>query len=278
MLGVILTSIGTLFAEAGDLIGKAQARVGRENAYAMGFFTHFWAALIFLGIVLFQFKFEFSWASLPTFGPRVILEILQAHFTVAAIIRADRSTFGFIRVLTMPLLLVTDLVLGYAISQRQIVGIAIIALILIFIFLSDKMGRTGRWLVLFTAINAVVTTSLFKYNITHFNSVVAEQTLIIIIILLYFWGSGFYFHGQNSLRLMFSNRVFVMQSAVQGLAFLAESFAYPFAPASIIMAAKRSSATTWSMLSGQFVFSEKNFLFKITVLAALIGGILLLAL
>lgn len=65
---------------------------------------------------------------------------------------------------------------------------------------------------------------------------------------------------------------------VQGLAFLAESFAYSFAPASIIMAAKRSSATTWSMLSGQFVFSEKNFLFKITVFVALVAGILLLVL
>lgn len=276
MFGVILTSIGTLFTEIGDLIGKAQVRQGSQDGYAMGFFNSFWAGILFLGIVFYKWEFNFSLASLPTFGLRAILEVLQAHFSVRAIIRADRSTFGFIRVLTLPLLLLTDFFLGYTISLQQLSGIVLIVLTLILIFLSGKMDRQGRWIVLFTAVNAVITISLYKYNITHFNSVEAEQVLLFAILLMYFWMAGMYWTGENSLRLMFSNRVFLIQSLAQGLGGVVESFAYPFAPASIIVAAKRSSATAWSVISGRFVFSEKNFIFKIIVLCLLIAGIVLL--
>ena len=278
MFGIILVSLGTLFEEIGDLIGKAQARKGRQDLYAMGFFTYFWPAIIFLVIIFFRAKFIFSLQSLPTFAIRSFLEILQAHFTVKAIMRADRSTFGFIRVLTLPLLLVVDFFLGYAVTARQVGGIVLIVMVLVFIFLSDKIGGRGRWLTLFTSLNAVATTSLFKYNITHFNSVEAEQFLVIMILLVYFWASGRYWTGQNNLRLLFSNRVFLWQSLSQGFANLLESFAIKFAPASVILAGKRSTATIWTALSGRFVFSEKNFAFKLVVLTLLVSGILLLAL
>ncbi len=41
MFGVILTAIATLFGEIGDLIGKAEARKGNENAITLGFFNNF---------------------------------------------------------------------------------------------------------------------------------------------------------------------------------------------------------------------------------------------
>ncbi|OGE82655.1 MAG: hypothetical protein A2846_03280 [Candidatus Doudnabacteria bacterium RIFCSPHIGHO2_01_FULL_49_9] len=277
MFGVILTSIGTFFTEVSVLIGKRQAREGHEDAYALGFFDVFWAMVILGGIALVRQSFVFSAESLPTFTIRAILEVAQAHVTALAVIRADRSTFGFIRVFTLPLLLVIDLALGYTLSAGQMFGVTLIFLVLIMIFMSKKIGKQGRWLVLFTAVNAGATISLFKYDITHFNSVEAEQILILAILLVYFWAGGLAVSRQNNLARLFTRKIFFAQSLAQGLATVVESFAYSFAPASIIMAAKRSSAITWSMISGHFVFSEKNFVFKITVLTALVGGIILLA-
>jgi hypothetical protein len=60
----------------------------------------------------------------------------DAHFTHAArstlvyvnakvIMQADRSTMGFLRLLTIPLLLVIDLALGYRLEPVQIVGIGV---------------------------------------------------------------------------------------------------------------------------------------------------------
>jgi len=278
MFGVILTSIGTLFEEIGDLIGKAQAARGKQTALLMGFLDHFWMALVFLAIIILKSEFVFSLASLPTFIPRVILEIAQAHVVMLAIIRAERSTFGFIRVLTLPLLLLADFFLGYSVSLRQSAGIAVIILTLMMVFLGQKQDRRGRWLTVFTAVNAVATLSLYKYNITHFNSVEAEQFIVVLVLLCYFWAAGFYFDRQNHLRLLFTSPVFLAQSLAQGAAGVLDSFAYHFAPASIITAAKRSSATSWTVLSGRLFFSEKNLLFKLGILALLVTGIILLVL
>lgn len=277
MFGVILTSFGSLFSEIGDLFGKKSAAQGQQDAYAMGFFNLFWAGVLLLAVGVIRSSFSFSLSSLPTFIPRVILEIVQIHAMMLAIIRADRSTYGFIRVFTMPILLGVDFVLGYALTAAQTAGILLITLTLVFTFLSNKMGRSGRWLVLFTAVNGAATTTLFKYDITHFNSVEAEQVIIISILLIYFWIAGMVVSGKNNLSRLFSNKTFLTQSLAQGVASAADSFALMFAPASIIVAAKRSSATTWSMLSGQFAFSEKNFAFKASLLVLLIGGIILLA-
>ena len=277
MLGVILTGIATLFGEIGDLIGKAEARKGHENSLTLGFYNNFWGGVIFLAIILFRGEFVFSLASLPTFGLRAVLEVLQAHLTAKAIIVADRTTFGFFRVFTLPLILLADVFLGYTLSLQQVIGIAVIILTLIFIFFGEKIGKAGRGLILLTAVNAVITISLFKYNITNFDSVEAEQFLISMILIGYFWVTGLYFVKQNALLLLFSNPRFLGQSLAHGFGGVLESFAYIFAPASIILAVKRSSATGWSAISGRLFFSEKHFLFKVGILILLIVGIILLA-
>ncbi len=233
--------------------------------------------MIFLAIILFRGEFAFSMASLPTFGIRVILEVFQAHLTAKAIIVADRSTFGFFRIFTLPLILLADVIFGYAISGQQAIGIALIILTLVFIFFGEKIGKAGRWILILTAINAVITISLFKYNITHCNSVDYDHFLISLILICLFWIAGMYFFKQNALRLLFSNPRFLGQSLVHGLGGVLESFAYNLAPASIILAVKRSSATGWSVISGRLIFAEQHFLFKVTILILLIAGIVLLA-
>lgn len=96
---------------------------------------------------------------------------------------ADRSTYGFLRVLTIPLLLLVDLALGYSLSQGQIVGVSILTLSVLLLLLNHGLRTKGIGFVLLSAVNAVVTLSLFKYDITHFNSVEVEQGITQLVLL-----------------------------------------------------------------------------------------------
>jgi len=276
MLGIILTFFGSLFSEISDSIGKRRVELLQQNVYAMGFLTFFWGAWIFLLIILIRGKFDFDLASWPTFGARLILEIIQAHITILAITRADRTTFGYIRLLTIPLLLLVDIFLGYQLSVYQMAGIVIIFLTLLAFSLDHKINKKGKWLVLASSLNAVMTMSLFKYNITYYNAVEAEQVLIYFALLSYFFAFSLYYKRQNPLLLL-RNPACLLQSVGHGFSSILLSFAQLFAPASVIIAAKRASAVFWSTVSGYYYFKEKHLLIKLFFLGLLVFAIVLLA-
>lgn len=275
MFGVILSSIGSFLGEISLSIGKVKVGRKEQSVYTMGFLCLFWGAIWFFIIILFRHSFVFALASLPTFIPRAFLEVAQAHATNLAVVKADRSTFGFIRVLTIPLLLAVDFFLGYKINTYQTIGIIVIVSALFLLLVNHGVKKQGSGFVVFTALNAVATISLFKYNISHFNSVEAEQLIIYIILLIYFFFTALYFVKENPLRFLF-RPIFFVQSATSGAGGLLESFAYNFAPASIILAAKRSSAIFWSLASGGLYFKEQHILIKAVCLILLVGGIILL--
>jgi len=276
MIGVFLTSISTLFEEIFDTIGKYKHVQGEQSIYTMGFLSLLGTSLFFLALMVYQRSlFHFSLASLPTFIPRVILSIVQEYITIAAIMKADRTTFGFIRIGTIPLLLMVDLVLGYSLGISQIVGIGLILLTLIILFENRVLDKKGIGLVLFSTINAVVVISLYKYDITYFNSVAAEQGIVSgILAMLFLWGAV-YIAKENPLAFL-TKPIFLVQAGSQTIAGILDSFAYVFAPASIIVAAKRSSAMVWTIVSGNIYFRETHARAKIIAVAFLVAGILLL--
>ncbi len=277
MFGVILISVGQLFNEISDSIAKDRGQRQESLLHVLGFLQLVWGFTFFAALAFIRSDlFVFSAASLPTFLTRAFLEILQFHVTLLAIFRADRSTFGFVRVGTVPLLLLVDFVLAYAIKSTQVVGVGLIILSFLVIFAGRQIGRRGIALVIFTALNAVITLSLLKYDITHFNSLTAEQLLISLIVLLYFLLSSIFVKKINPFSY-FRERVFLAQSITAGLGFVLESFAYVFAPASIILAAKRGSVVLWSTLSGNIYFGERKLFLKLFVAVLLISGIVLLA-
>lgn len=277
MIGILLASLGSLLDELSKLVGKKKVDERKESIFTMGFLDLFWVVLAFAGIAVFvPGSFRFSAASLPTFIPRLILEIVQAYMTVKAIALAARSTFSFIRSLTIPLLLGVDLLLGYAFTLHQIVGVIIIMATLVFLFANHGIERGGRGYVLFTAVNAAVTLSLYKYNIIYFNSVVAEQLSIMVVLMMYFFFCAYYITRENPLYFL-KKPIFLLQSLGTGAAAAVDSFAFVFAPTSLITSAKRASAIFWSILSGNFYFREQNFLVKLAAFMFLALGIVLLA-
>jgi len=276
MFGVILTSIGSFFEEISASIGKNKALKHEESPYTLAFLHLIWGVIIFSVIALVkEGAFLFSPESLPTFITRLFLEIVQVHVAVIALIKTDRSTFGFVRVGTIPLLLLADNFLGYVISPQQAIGIGIIITSLFIAFMNHGIKRKGLGYLLFATINAVFTISLFKYNISNFNSVVAEQLLIQLFLVIYFFFFAYHFAGENPI-LFLKKRAFFAQSAAQGVGSILDSFAYSFAPASIILAAKRSSAILWATFSGNIYFKERHLIFKLLLWPILVVGILFL--
>src|SRR3989344_1215301 len=276
MLGVILATIGGLFEEASSAIGKFEVSKHRESVYSMAFLGMFWGVFFYLGIGIFRHSLVFSLASLPIFLTRAVFEIIQVYVSTYATIKSDRSTFAFVRTITIPLLLAVDLFLGYAFKENQIVGITLIIGVFILLLLNKGIKKDGMILTVFSAVNAVITISLFKYDILHYNSVEAEQTLMFAILLSYFFGADIVRAKENPLRLLVKP-IFFAQSATQGIATVLSGFAFLFAPPSVIIAASRSSAIVWSVVSGNRIFKEDHIVLKIVLLALCIVGIIFLS-
>ncbi|MDO8621632.1 MAG: hypothetical protein Q7R80_00155 [bacterium] len=277
MFGVLLAAIGTFFEEVSTSLGKWEMTRKTESPFTYGFLQLFWGTVILLGIALVRpASFVFSTASLPTLLSRVIIEIIQAHVTVVAISIASRSTFGFIRVLTVPLLLGVDIMLGLVPTPFQAAGIALTVITLVLLFRSHGIERTGAWLTLFTAVNAVSTLSLYQYNVRHFNSVVAEQLIMHVVLVAYFAIVAVISTHEHPFRLLL-RRATLLQSGTMGIGSVIDSFAVLFAPISIVLAAKRSSSVLWAVFAGRLTFHEGRLALKIAAVVLLASGLVLLA-
>lgn len=139
------------------------------------------------------------------------------------------------------------------------------------------INKKGIGWVVFISLNAVATISLFKYDISHFNSVETEQFLMCIILFVYFFLLILWLDKKNPFKLL-RRPLFLAQSLVGGAGGVVTGFAYNFTTAAIATTAKRSSAIMWSMVSGGLYFHERHILFKICILILLISGLILLIL
>ena len=114
MFGILLALTSTAFEEVANSIGKKQVQDRIASYYTFGFLTLLFGTAFLLVEGFVRGQLIFSLASLPTFLPRLALEILQAYVTVRAITYSDRGDFGFFRTLTIPILLGLDILLGYS--------------------------------------------------------------------------------------------------------------------------------------------------------------------
>ncbi len=277
MIGLLLIFTSTFLTEVQDSIGKKSVKAGVESIYTMGFLSLLWGFLFFLFSILFIKKeFLFSVSSLPVFLPRAVLEVILAHISVRAITTADRSTFSLVRIGTIPLLLAVDLMLGYRIGKTELLGLFAIISALLLMFRSRSISKKGIRLVIASAILAVATLSLFKYDITHFNSVEAEGFLINGILLLYFFFMARTVAKENPLARLSEPRL-LLQSLVAGLGGILANFAYLYASASVMTAATRAFSVLWAILSGNVYFKEKHAAAKFATFCFIAVGLVLLA-
>jgi len=275
MFGIIIVFFSTFFDEIANSITKVKLSQKQISPYSIGVINCLAVAIFFITINIFKGEFNFSLASLPTLSIRALLEIVLTLLVLRATEITDRSTFGFVRVVTMPLLLIVDFLLGYKISNWQLVGISTIIFSLFIVFFYQGIKKQGAWLSLLTGVMAVATITLYKYDITHYNSVAAEQTIIYLISMTFFAGMAFFKAKENPFAFL-KQKIYIFQTLVNAISSLANSYAYAFAPASVILSAYRSSAVFWTVVSGKVYFKEKHLLIKLVCLSLLIAGIILL--
>lgn len=277
MFGIVLIGISQLFAEFSTSLGKYEYSKHRESLLAFGFLHAFWATVFLFALAYFRDSFIFSWESLPTFALRAVFEIILVFTALRAIVESDRSTYAFLHTLTIPFLLGVDVILGYDLSLPQVIGIALMASAIMLLTINHGLSRRGKMLSLIAALIPVITVSLYKYNITHYNSVEAEQALQHVVLLIALLIAAWYRTGEN-LFAQIVNRKHLAQSLSAGAASVFLSYAFLFAPASVIITAKRTFEVLAAILFGKTYFKEKHLLLKLAALVLMAGGVALLVL
>lgn len=257
MFGIFLAWLGSFFEEISSVVGKKKLAKKEEDTFVF-FFLQCLACLTTFTVLILVFpkEFQFSWASLPIISVRIVLEIFQFYVSIMALRLADRSSFAFIRSGTIPLLLMVDLVIGYQISNWQIAGVLGLFLMILLAFRQKVIRGKGLKYMLISTVNSVLTISLYKFSITNYNSVAADQ-LIVIAVMLLFAQIMCIIRGQNPWKFLLKKE-YLVQSGSYALGSTIESFAYMYSAASVLTAVKRSSAVFWGTLSGIWVFREQK--------------------
>lgn len=276
MIGIILVGIDAILRELGLSIGKFEVSHNKEPRAVLGFLTMFWSIIFFAIIGYIKQDFLFNPDSIPTLIVRIILEIAECHIGIFALVKASRSAVAFITTGTIPLLLIVDHFLGYNISTLQLLGILVVVIGLITLLINHGINKKGLGFVIFITLNAVATLSLYKYNIENFNSVTAEQIIVMSSVLVYFLLLSLIKDKRNPILYM-KKPIFFIQSMAIGLGSVFGSFAYMFGAPSVITTAKRSFGLIFAMISGNLYFKEKKLVIKITAFAIILVGLVLLS-
>jgi hypothetical protein len=275
MIGIILVTASAIMDEISTSIGKWEVQHKKEGIYTYGFLNTFWILVILVIVTLVRDGFVFSLDSLPLFMVLIVLEIAQTYSSLHAIVESDRTTNGFLMILTLPLLLVVDYTLGYQISLPALCGIGVIVLGLIFLFINHGLSKKGIGYVLFSTVNAVATISIYKYMITNYNSVEAQQIVTLSILVVYLFIMARWKSKQNPFLYMFKKE-FLAQSIPRGVSGVLISFAYLFASPAVITSAKRGLLVLLSVITGKVYFHEKHIFIKIVSTGLVVVGIVLL--
>lgn len=257
MFGIFLAWLGSFFEEISSVVGKKKLAKKEEDTFVF-FFLQCLACLVTFAVLILIFpkEFQFSWAALPIMSVRIVLEIFQFYVSIVALRLADRSSFAFIRSGTIPLLLIVDLIIGYQISNWQIAGVLGLFLMILLAFRQKVIRGKGLKYMLISTVNSVLTISLYKFSISNYNSVAAEQ-FIVIAVMLVFAQIMCIIRGQNPWKFLLK-KDYIIQSGSYALGSMIESFAYMYSAASVLTAVKRASAVFWGTLSGIWIFREQK--------------------
>ncbi|HXK37657.1 MAG TPA: hypothetical protein VJ579_01160 [Candidatus Paceibacterota bacterium] len=278
MFAGMLVFVGHFFEELSASASK-HAFAGRVFTYILyGFLIESMAVLMFGGAALFQgHSLHYNIDALPLFALRIFSEFLQCEVVFRALANVDRSTFSFTRVLTIPLLLVVDIAMGYTITNVEFLGIGIILVVLLSYFAGGKIHGKGIGLALVSAVLSVVNLTLYKYDITHYNAAAISQFYISLALFsIYATRLVFSREDRQLLVQMKAHPLLGFSFVSQAFSSLLISLAYQYAPASLILAFSRACSVLWSLVSGVFYFHEENVLRKVFAFALIIVGLFVL--
>lgn len=269
--------VSSFFGEASNAMGKSAMKNRIQSIYSYGFLGIFYFTVFMIVAVWMGADFRFSTDSLPYLVPRIILEVVLASLGVRAVKQADMSTFAFLRLISIPLLLVVDIILGYPVSAMQMLGITLLFGTLVYLMGHRSLNPGGSKLLIAIALIGPINLSLYKYDISHYNSVAAEQIIVGLCLMVFFTAAAWYSGKEKTWGYLFKKRP-EEQSLLSGLGGVAGSYAYTYAPASIVLTFSRATEIFFSIIFGSMVFHEKRIGNKFVGLVVIVVGLLLIAL
>jgi drug/metabolite transporter (DMT)-like permease len=276
LLAIILILGGSILSEVSSSLGKYSVNHKVVGLFSLGFLNSLIGFGLFAGLVVFQpDAWKFSLASVPILAVRIVLDCLQLFWTLKATAAATRGTFGLVRSATIPLVLIADLLLGYALGPWMLVGMGLIFSTLVILAAMGDLDGKGLKYVALSAVNAAVTISLFKYNITHYNSVATEQIITMFFMMVVCLVLAFAF--KERILHAFRRPILAAEGAALGGGGLLDAFAYQFIPASVAVTMIRALSVFWSIIFGKAYFKETHFIPKLMGCAVIVLGIALLA-
>lgn len=276
LLAAAFIIVASFLAEIGGSVGKYAVNHKFESIYSLGFLNMIWAVGVYAGTLALRPElWSFSWASLPTLSVRIVLECVQAYMSLKAVDMASRSAFAIIRSATIPLVLVADMFLGILPDTLQIAGIVIVLVTMVTLGLMGDIERKGIGFVWFSAINAAILLILFKYDTLHFNSILSEQFLVGLPLIVFLY-VGARWEGESPLRLALRRPIILIPCAMSGVTSLLSSFAFGWLPLSIATTMDRGLSAVWGVLFGRTYFKEVHVVAKFIGITIIVVGFLLL--
>lgn len=276
MFALLLITIGNLFQESATAIGKKSMDKRQETIYGYAFLSVFWFTIFLIIFVAIGASFHFSKDSLPYFVPRLIIEIMIAQLGAIAIHKAQLSTFSFLRQITIPLLLVVDIIVGYEIGAAKMLGMLVIFGTVIYLLGDKTLSKKGSKYIVAIALLSVINLSLFKYDITHFNSVAAEQIVVGLCLTAYFTVAGWLHKREKTWEYLYKARTEI-QSLLTGFGTTIGSFAFIYVPASVATTYSRSTELLFAILFGNIAFHERKLGHKLAGFAVISSALILIA-
>ena len=283
MIGLVLWIIWTFFEELNNSLLKEKSK--KYHYVTVWVIMSCFSLLVFIVMWLYKtysvdLELIFNTASIPLLIVRLIFEVLQSYFTLLAIKQCDRSTFSILRVLTIPLLVIADVVLWYQFTSYSLIWIGIILFSFIWFNTNHRtINWKGWYFALFTAINSVITLSLFKYSITHYgNSLEIDQWIMALWTVIFFIWYNLKKERKIGLYLLKKEKIFWIQWILMALTSIILSYSYLYLNASEATAVKRAWEMFWSVLAGFVFFQETNFIKKILFALCIILGLIVMVL
>ncbi|MDD2565356.1 MAG: hypothetical protein PHZ26_00635 [Candidatus Gracilibacteria bacterium] len=273
---LILNGIGTFFGEKSAIEIK---KIGNElKLIEKIHISNLFQIIISICILLItgNMRFNFDNTFLMIIIAMIIGSIGFNYFVMQAIEKADRSTNGLFSVLSIPLLLVSDLFLNYGITTYHIIGIIFIITTLVFISFRGSINLTGVKYTIATQIFAFINIMLFKIAITKYASV--ELLNILISSIMFIFSLSFILIKSNSINNIkkIYKVKYIKFGIFGGLGGAFNSMGYVFGPASIITALKRILSMFWGVVMGKIYFHEEKFYQKLSSVAIIGLGVVIM--
>lgn len=230
---------------------------------------------VFSVVIAWNMGVTLSVMSVSLFVSQIFLSLFYYPILNKAIHQAERSTFSILGCMTLPILLVSDIMLGYGVNAYKILGIIVISVVVVYILATKTLSL--RWCKDIVLANWIYMLMMiaFKYSTYHFASTEMVNLLITLPTALLFIPIVLKKRWKNWLKQTFSPKYFWI-AGLYGVGWVLIAESYKTLIASSVMLFKQFFAMIFGLITGKLLFHEWRLYKKIIFVVSLGVGIVLM--